>query len=57
MDRLLRFFVERHLLVNVAAVAFVVLGYLSAVSLQRGGVGFYEKSDFVHVDTGPVRTW
>ena len=35
MHRLLRFFVERHLLVNVVAVAFVVLGYLSAISLQR----------------------
>ncbi len=35
MDRLLRYFVERHLLVNVVAVALVVLGYLSATSLQR----------------------
>ena len=23
----------------------------------RGGVGFYPASDFVHVDTGPVRSW
>jgi uncharacterized protein YcbK (DUF882 family) len=29
----------------------------TAVRMQRGGVGFYPKSDFVHVDTGPVRTW
>jgi len=28
-----------------------------AVSLKRGGVGFYAKSDFVHVDTGRVRYW
>ncbi len=35
MERLLGFFVRRHLLVNVAAVAMVVLGYLSATSLQR----------------------
>lgn len=28
-----------------------------AKSLRRGGVGYYEKSDFVHVDTGPVRNW
>lgn len=28
-----------------------------AWSLQRGGVGYYAKSDFVHVDTGRVRTW
>jgi uncharacterized protein YcbK (DUF882 family) len=29
----------------------------AAWSLQRGGVGYYAKSDFVHVDTGRVRTW
>ena len=28
-----------------------------ALHLQRGGVGFYPKSDFVHVDTGRVRYW
>lgn len=28
-----------------------------AVSLQGGGVGYYAKSDFVHIDTGRVRTW
>ena len=28
-----------------------------ARSLGRGGVGFYAKSDFVHVDTGRVRFW
>ena len=27
------------------------------VHLQRGGVGYYPKSDFVHLDTGPVRAW
>jgi uncharacterized protein YcbK (DUF882 family) len=29
----------------------------AALSLQRGGVGYYEKSDFVHVDVGRVRNW
>jgi len=29
----------------------------SALSLRRGGVGFYSRSDFVHVDTGSVRRW
>ncbi|MBI3504924.1 MAG: DUF882 domain-containing protein [Proteobacteria bacterium] len=29
----------------------------AAVSLQAGGVGQYPRSDFVHIDTGPVRTW
>ncbi len=28
-----------------------------ARALGGGGVGFYAKSDFVHVDTGPVRHW
>lgn len=28
-----------------------------AASLQRGGVGYYRDSDFVHVDTGRVRYW
>ncbi len=27
------------------------------VTLRRGGVGYYQKSNFVHVDTGRVRTW
>jgi len=29
----------------------------AALSLNAGGVGYYPKSQFVHVDTGPVRTW
>lgn len=29
----------------------------AAESLGRGGVGRYSRSDFVHVDSGPVRTW
>jgi len=29
----------------------------AAVKLKGGGVGFYPKSDFVHVDVGPVRYW
>jgi uncharacterized protein YcbK (DUF882 family) len=29
----------------------------AAVGLQRGGVGYYAASDFVHVDTGRVRSW
>lgn len=28
-----------------------------ALSLKRGGVGYYATSDFVHVDTGRVRYW
>jgi uncharacterized protein YcbK (DUF882 family) len=29
----------------------------NAMSLQAGGVGYYPRSNFVHVDTGDVRTW
>jgi uncharacterized protein YcbK (DUF882 family) len=29
----------------------------AAKDLSRGGVGMYPASDFVHVDTGPVRYW
>jgi uncharacterized protein YcbK (DUF882 family) len=29
----------------------------AAVSMGRGGVGYYPESDFVHLDTGRVRTW
>lgn len=29
----------------------------AALSLGRGGVGYYPRSGFVHVDTGRVRTW
>jgi len=29
----------------------------AALGLRRGGVGYYPSSDFVHVDTGRVRTW
>ncbi len=29
----------------------------AALSLRGGGVGYYPRSDFVHVDCGPVRRW
>ena len=29
----------------------------TAIAMQRGGVGYYQKSDFVHIDTGRVRRW
>jgi uncharacterized protein YcbK (DUF882 family) len=28
-----------------------------ALDLQRGGVGYYRESNFVHLDTGAFRTW
>ena len=29
----------------------------AALSLRAGGVGYYPRGQFVHVDTGPVRKW
>jgi len=29
----------------------------ASIAMQRGGVGYYQKSDFVHIDTGRVRFW
>jgi uncharacterized protein YcbK (DUF882 family) len=29
----------------------------AALSAKRGGVGYYPRDGFVHMDTGPVRTW
>jgi uncharacterized protein YcbK (DUF882 family) len=29
----------------------------AAVSLKTGGIGLYSRSRFIHVDSGPVRSW
>lgn len=29
----------------------------AAIAMQRGGVGYYQNSDFIHIDTGRVRRW
>ncbi|MCC7305466.1 MAG: DUF882 domain-containing protein [Alphaproteobacteria bacterium] len=45
------------------AIDFRVPGYNTgrlrkvAMGMKAGGVGYYPKSDFVHVDTGKVRSW
>ena len=31
--------------------------HAAALSLGRGGVGYYPESNFIHIDVGPVRTW
>jgi uncharacterized protein YcbK (DUF882 family) len=29
----------------------------AALDLGQGGVGYYPQSDFIHLDTGDVRSW
>ena len=29
----------------------------AAITMKRGGVGYYKDSNFVHIDTGSVRRW
>jgi uncharacterized protein YcbK (DUF882 family) len=29
----------------------------AALTMRRGGVGYYPDSEFVHVDVGPIRRW
>jgi len=31
--------------------------YDAAMNLRVGGVGYYPRSEFVHIDVGPVRRW
>lgn len=28
-----------------------------ALAMEKGGVGYYPKNHFIHVDTGPIRRW
>lgn len=42
--------------VRLAGVDCAVLA-TSGLALARGGVGYYRRSDFVHLDTGRVRSW
>jgi uncharacterized protein YcbK (DUF882 family) len=42
--------------IRIPGVATLTL-YHAARALGRGGVGYYPRSAFVHVDTGRVRTW
>jgi uncharacterized protein YcbK (DUF882 family) len=42
--------------INVQGRSLVLLQAV-ALALRSGGVGYYPRSDFVHVDTGRVRRW
>jgi len=42
--------------VRLAGVDCADLAEIS-LGMQKGGVGYYRQSDFVHLDTGRFRTW
>ena len=52
-------FLLAFMLVAAPLMGDVPLGTLrsASLSLRGGGVGYYPKSNFVHVDTGRVRAW
>lgn len=44
--------------IDIRLPGFSTLGMRDiALSMSKGGVGYYPESDFVHLDTGPIRTW
>lgn len=51
---------SQHLLGKALDVTFparLTEAHRQALDLKRGGVGWYPKSFFLHIDTGPVRNW
>ncbi|MGD8980493.1 MAG: DUF882 domain-containing protein [Desulfobacterales bacterium] len=58
-----KYVVKNSLHIQGEAVDIRVSGYDTrwlrkvCMKLKAGGVGYYRKSDFVHVDVGPVRHW
>jgi uncharacterized protein YcbK (DUF882 family) len=51
---------SQHLLGNAIDVAFdrrMVDAETAARRMRRGGVGWYPRSHFIHLDSGPTRSW
>jgi uncharacterized protein YcbK (DUF882 family) len=53
---------EHSLHIYARAIDFTISSSLTeakaaARAMQRGGVGWYPRSHFIHIDTGPVRNW
>lgn len=42
--------------IHLPGVPLAVL-YKTALEMKAGGVGYYPRTGFIHVDVGPVRTW
>lgn len=42
--------------IKIAGVPLAKL-HKAALEMKAGGVGYYPKSGFIHVDVGPVRSW
>lgn len=44
--------------IDIRVPGFATIGMRDmALSISKGGVGYYPESDFVHLDTGPIRAW
>ena len=46
----------RAIVIRLGGVSLVHL-HKAELHLQAGGVGYYPRSNFVHVDSGPIRQW
>lgn len=43
--------------IDITLPARLAEAHRAALTLKRGGVGWYPASHFLHIDTGPVRSW